>query len=169
MANLTETSQWVNGIYQLEITDPVEGGAGGVSNLQAKQLGDRTKWLKDQIFPGELKWLNVDASFVSTNFPSGLGIGFYTGWKIASDMDGRIAVAYGGYFSTIGAIGGSKDAVVVSHSHTYSKAITGRKYAVQNDDTPLAIVQDAQTSTVGESGINKNMPPYKVVLCIEKL
>lgn len=47
MANVTETSTWETGIYQLETTDPVEGGAGGISNQQAKQLGNRTKWLKD--------------------------------------------------------------------------------------------------------------------------
>jgi hypothetical protein len=47
MANVTELSQWESGIYQLETTDPVEGGAGGISNEQARLLGNRTKWLKD--------------------------------------------------------------------------------------------------------------------------
>jgi len=49
MAGLTETSTWENEIYQLEITDPVEGGSGGISNTQGRQLANRTKWLKDQI------------------------------------------------------------------------------------------------------------------------
>ena len=49
MANVTETSTWEAGIYQLETTDPVEGGALGISNKQAKQLGNRTKWLFDQV------------------------------------------------------------------------------------------------------------------------
>lgn len=49
MANVTETSTWETGIYQLETTDPVEGGALGISNAQAKQLGNRTKWLYDAI------------------------------------------------------------------------------------------------------------------------
>lgn len=47
MANLTELSQWETGIYQLETTDSVEAGAGGISNKQARLLGNRTKWLKD--------------------------------------------------------------------------------------------------------------------------
>lgn len=47
MANLTETSTWESGIYQLETTDPVEGGSGGISNEQGRLLGNRTKWLKD--------------------------------------------------------------------------------------------------------------------------
>ena len=42
MANLKETSQWEDGIYQLEKTDKVMGGADGISNLQAKQLANRT-------------------------------------------------------------------------------------------------------------------------------
>jgi len=51
MANLTELSQWENGIYQLETTDSVEAGAGGISNEQARLLGNRTKWLYDQLIP----------------------------------------------------------------------------------------------------------------------
>jgi len=58
MANVTETSQWVGGIYQLEITDPVEAGAGGISNLQSKQLGDRTKWLYDKLIPKNKGWFS---------------------------------------------------------------------------------------------------------------
>lgn len=49
MSSVTETSTWETGIYQLEITDPVEGGSGGISNLQARQLGNRTKWLYDAV------------------------------------------------------------------------------------------------------------------------
>lgn len=47
MANLTPTSSFDN-VYQLETTDPVEGGAGGISNRQAQELTNRTKWLYDQ-------------------------------------------------------------------------------------------------------------------------
>jgi hypothetical protein len=49
MANLPEKSVWTDGIYQLEEGDPVRGGPEGVSNVQAKQLGDRTRYLKDRI------------------------------------------------------------------------------------------------------------------------
>lgn len=47
MANLTEASQWEAGIYQLETSDPVEGGPDGIDNVQARQLGNRTRFLKD--------------------------------------------------------------------------------------------------------------------------
>lgn len=46
MANLVLGSDWVSGIYQLEIADPVQGGPEGIDNLQAKQLGARTNYLK---------------------------------------------------------------------------------------------------------------------------
>jgi len=49
MANLTELSQWESGIYQLETTDSVEAGAGGISNEQARLLGNRTKFLYDKL------------------------------------------------------------------------------------------------------------------------
>ncbi len=51
MANLTESSIWEAGIYQLETTDPVKGGADGISNTQAKQLANRTKYLNDKKAP----------------------------------------------------------------------------------------------------------------------
>ncbi|WP_186148035.1 phage tail protein [Burkholderia gladioli] len=49
MANLKEDSAWVDGIYQLETSDPVQGGPDGVDNVQAKQLGSRTRYLKDRV------------------------------------------------------------------------------------------------------------------------
>lgn len=46
MANLPESVEWADGIYQLETTDPVLGGPDGIDNLQAKQLAARTRWLR---------------------------------------------------------------------------------------------------------------------------
>lgn len=46
MSNLTEKDQWEDGVYQLEKTDPVVGGPDGLSNRQAQQLGNRTRYLK---------------------------------------------------------------------------------------------------------------------------
>lgn len=51
MANLAETTTYEAGIYQLEITDPVDAGTGGagISNLQGKQLANRTNYLKSHV------------------------------------------------------------------------------------------------------------------------
>ena len=49
MADLKEEIKWENGIYQIETTDPVVGGVDGISNKQAKQLANRTSYLKKQV------------------------------------------------------------------------------------------------------------------------
>ena len=47
MANVTEQSNWELGIYQIETSDAVIGGVGGIANRQALQLANRTLWLKN--------------------------------------------------------------------------------------------------------------------------
>jgi len=49
MANLQETSEFPEAIYRIETDDDVIGGEEGISNKQAKQLGNRTRYLKNQI------------------------------------------------------------------------------------------------------------------------
>lgn len=49
MTDLNESSTWEDGIYQIETTDPVVGGPDGISNVQAKQLGNRTLYLRNRI------------------------------------------------------------------------------------------------------------------------
>ena len=46
MGNLNETEKWEENIYQLETSDPVLGGADGISNRAPRLLANRTKWLK---------------------------------------------------------------------------------------------------------------------------
>ncbi|MDV2789868.1 pyocin knob domain-containing protein [Pseudomonas aeruginosa] len=49
MATLPESPDYAPGIYQIETSDPVVGGPGGVSNKQGEQLACRTAWLKVQV------------------------------------------------------------------------------------------------------------------------
>lgn len=55
MATLIENTIWPAGIYQIETTDPVVGGApnegtgAGMSNIPHQQLARRTSYLKEQI------------------------------------------------------------------------------------------------------------------------
>lgn len=51
MANLAEVSHWENVIRQLENGEAATGGADGLANIQAKQLANRTKWLKENLAP----------------------------------------------------------------------------------------------------------------------
>ena len=59
MATIQEdkvTPQWVDDLYQIEMTDPVTGGSDGVANRQAKQLGQRTQWLKKGLADAQEKF-----------------------------------------------------------------------------------------------------------------
>lgn len=47
MADLVEIGQWDNGVYQLETTDPVQGGVDGIDNAPHKALANRTLFLKN--------------------------------------------------------------------------------------------------------------------------
>ena len=92
MANLSESPVYESGIYQLETTDPVLGGANGVANLQGRQLANRTAWLKSKIdnlgfgttgvpvYTGNLNSLLTSgwwyATTAATNKPSGATEGF---------------------------------------------------------------------------------------------
>lgn len=49
MANVTETARWETGVYQIEKSDKVLGGAEGKVNVQAQQLANRTAYLKQQV------------------------------------------------------------------------------------------------------------------------
>jgi hypothetical protein len=68
MANLTETSVYESGIYQIEMTDPIQGGPDGISNLQAKQLGNRTRFLKDRFETGH----NPDGTHITSELQTAL-------------------------------------------------------------------------------------------------
>jgi hypothetical protein len=76
MANLTETALWELGIYQIETTDLVIGGPTGISNLQGKQLANRTSWLKQQVGMAnrlaDVSW--IDANTTLTNAHAGHAI-----------------------------------------------------------------------------------------------
>lgn len=184
MANLTETSTWETGIYQLETTDPVEGGPLGVSNTQAKLLGNRTKWLKDNLslaFTGDIKEVDCTNAYITANFDAtGLGTNERLGWAICNgnngtkNRNGRVSIAYGTDYVNMGDTGGSKNSVVVAHSHTYtqyqldqevSETGSGVRSLNKNDNQVGAFT----TSTTGESGVGKNMQPYIVSLFIQKL
>lgn len=49
MADLKEESKWEAGIRQFETTDSVLGGPDGVDNIALRQLGNRTRYLKDEL------------------------------------------------------------------------------------------------------------------------
>lgn len=129
---------------------------------------------------GDVKSIDVDTSYIAVNFDvTGLGKNERLGWAICNgnngtrNRNGRTGIQYDPvYFPTLGATGGSKDAVVVAHSHGLSsiKRHTNSSGAIglfdqANGGTSSGIDTDIR----GESAIGKNMQPYIVTLYIMKL
>lgn len=66
MANQPETPVYDAGVYQLEVTDPVQGGVGGVSNAPLLSLAKRTAYLKAHVDALE----TTAGTFATTNSPA---------------------------------------------------------------------------------------------------
>lgn len=81
MANLTETALWEAGIYQLEQTDLVIGGAGGISNTQGRQLANRTAWLRQQVGVADrlagVTWIDANTTLGASHAGNAIVINAY--------------------------------------------------------------------------------------------
>lgn len=131
-------------------------------------------------FQYEVKTLYVTEEYIDNNLDeTGLGINLLTGWAEINGNNGTPPAA--GMFELsrkagvyeIGSFGGSKDAVLVEHSHTlffeeYATGLTANP-GYDGGSNNYTVDQTKTTSTVGVSGTDKNMPPYYVCLKIMKL
>lgn len=111
------------------------------------------------------------------------------GWQLCDgtngtpDLRSRFIVGYNesdSKYNTIGNTGGSKDAVVVAHTHsindpghfhTISGDAGGEGYATLNDGAGPGVNTNTKTTGItinssGESGTDKNLPPYYVLAYI---
>src|SRR6056300_464908 len=131
-------------------------------------------------------------SVIGTSYGAGDGS---TTFNLPNLMD-RFPVGAGNNYN-IGATGGSKDAIVVSHTHTASVTDPGHDHVIGSDSTSggydvggwsgpymvatgarccswTSATQDATTgisvtnSTEGSSGTNANLPPYTGIAFIIK-
>lgn len=122
----------------------------------------------------------VTETYIEDNLDvTGLGINLLTGFALCNgqngtpDLDGQVSIGYGANYPNIGGFGGSKDAVVVSHNHTVgipqdaAGAVNMNSLVVSNNSDEG--YETFTTSTTGESGTNKNMQPYIVLLKLMKL
>ena len=118
--------------------------------------------------------LDVNIAYINSNFDaSGLGTNLCLGYAICNgnngtkNRNGLVSLGYGVGYTAIGGTSGSKDAVLVAHSHTIIKASNdadGTSFSPGNGS-----LGTESTSIVGVSGIDKNMQPYIVTLMIQKL
>lgn len=126
-------------------------------------------------FQYEEKTLHVTQDYIDTNFDAtGLGLGFLSGWAICNGLngtkpcDGLVSIGYGTNYNVIGAFGGSKDAVVVAHTHNIRVNTNAAGTGFPAFEAASAQGTFATEST-GVSGVDKNMQPYIVALKIMKL
>jgi hypothetical protein len=130
-------------------------------------------------FQYEKKVLHVDAQYIIDNFDStGLGKNICVGWAImngqngTTNIDGLVSIAYGAVNNVLKQTGGSRDAVVVAHTHTVNQIKSYNNTFGLNgfyDRSNTASSAGIATESTGVSGLNKNMQPYIVELHIIKL
>jgi hypothetical protein len=125
--------------------------------------------------------LDVDNAYIAANFDgTGLGTNLMLGLAICNGQNGtknsggRTTINYDATnYPVMGATGGSKDAVVVDHTHTVGIKSHTNSGGVKGlfDQANGGADENFTTSapTGGESGIDKNMQPYIVRLEVMKL
>lgn len=94
MATINEnkvTPEWVDEVYQIEMTDPVTGGPDGVANRQAIQLAARTQWLR-LVYKTQKKDFDEYKKSVESASESNAGITKLTNNISAHKDDGDFAV-----------------------------------------------------------------------------
>ncbi|HEZ5615605.1 TPA: tail fiber protein [Neisseria meningitidis] len=145
MANLNETAQWETGIYQLETSDPVMGGPDGIDNRQAKQLANRTLWLKKQT--EALQTASDDKAAASTAINAGGGL--TGGGSLAQSR--TIALGAPGQITAT-----SQNAVQEnSHTHAIDTATTTRAGIVQLDNTVSEAENTAATPKAVKTALDQ--------------
>jgi hypothetical protein len=134
--------------------------------------------IADRLFqPYDVKEVDCTNAYIIANFDAtGLGINERVGWAVCNgnngtrNRNGRVGVAWGTLYATMGATFGSKDAVVVEHSHTIKGSVSTSGGSGQNVVNNVNNnTGDVTTSTVGTSGTDKNLQPSIVSLFIMKL
>jgi hypothetical protein len=159
------------------ITSDYSVGSGTYASWNIGVTGDSP--VNSGLF-GDTKEIVCDNTYLANNFEtSGLGKNERLGWAIMNGAthgsvtvpndNGKVVIAYGTDYTTLGATGGNKDAVVVEHSHSIATSPNSNfgyvtaQASISTGGTPI------NTALTGESGVNKNMQPYVVRLRIMKL
>jgi len=127
---------------------------------------------------GDIKRIKCDLAYYTANFETnGLGKNLRLGWAQCNgnngtdDLTGRVGIGYGLGYSTFSQTGGSKDAVVVEHSHNIRRnnndaGGAGSQYTLDNSGSSVVY---STTESTGVAGTDKNLQPYIVHLYIMKL
>ncbi len=161
-----------------ELLSLVETIGTGQPNTALEMRTVLTALVNGSILSGDVQLVDCTNAYITANFDgTGLGINERVGWAICNgnnstrNWNGRVPMAYGTSYATMGAVGGSKDAVVVEHTHTFIGS--NRDDGHPGDFIITSALEsngvNSSLSTTGVSGTDKNLQPYTVVLAIMKL
>ena len=167
--------------YQ-DILDLIKANLASGSKIQAVKHREVETALLDFIQSNvaqqyDIKAIYANSTYLGNNFESnGLGKNLRTGWAICNgnngtpNLQGRVLIHYSADFP-LGTVGGSKDAVVVEHTHlidqVFNEHADGAKVGSGGGTVEGVGTQSVQTT--GVSGTNKNMQPYLATVYIMKL
>lgn len=128
---------------------------------------------------GDIKAIKCDTTYLNENFETnGLGKNLRLGWAICNgnngtdNITGRTIIGHGLGYSVLSGTGGSKDAVVVEHSHGLPVEGGGSlniQSIVTSPNNDEGFSETNRTTVTGVSGIDRNMQPYIIQLYIMKL
>lgn len=154
----------------------IDGLGDGEKNTAAKVRALFRHLIQSIYLPGDIKMVICTPEDLASDYtPTGLGIGKRAGWAICNGLNGtepfggRVPLAYGDDYPNIGQRDGSKDAVVVEHTHnTWGFGPLGSgSDGLASNSFKWGLIN--KTSKEGVSGTDKNLPPYIVTLFIMKL
>ena len=169
--NSTDADQFVTFVGASSGNNPIRVDAGIKYNPSTNRLTAGS-------FAGDGSALTGVESFVTGmiiawygntgNIPTGFVL--CDGNNSTPDLRDRFIVGAGSAYSP-GDTGGSKDAVLVSHFHTTENFVGRSNYAEPRNfgvGTDGNLNSTGNTDTKGESGTNKNLPPYHALCYIMK-
>ncbi|MCL6378700.1 tail fiber domain-containing protein [Pectobacterium brasiliense] len=97
MANLPESPQWADGVYQIERNDPVGGGPDGAANKPLKDLTNRTRWLYEKFGTAfdNLGWMQLGEWAVGLEVSLPTQIVYYNGswYRYRGNLDAPYVIA----------------------------------------------------------------------------
>lgn len=186
MANVVENLGWVDGVYQIETTDPVEGGPDGIANLQIKQLASRTKYLYDLVNAVLAPFMGNDG-YESTTKGKGwvlfndIVTNIPLGWAEVVEMRGKSAFGGGGAapLNTVGNTGGNAKitlttsnipplTVTIPRSEADTGEVGATKVLVNNSQDAGTFTLEAKNNNVGGVASEVDiLNPYRVVTYIK--
>lgn len=115
-------------------------------------------------------WGNVDNTFISDNFYSGVGINDMTGWDIFS-TNGKFIMPYDAFaYPDVTETGGFANTVLLKHKHgiPFNGVAAGLSGSGHNTVTTDATRDESfdTAETNNEDGVGKNIPPFTVQLFV---